>query len=150
MSEQAARDQRTSHPRANSFSHRNLSLSPVASLSQSPSTSTRMPPDSAYADAPTRATKGGADGRKRARTASTTGDDRISPGRDVKFDPKGENGMPSVLVREKKQKACANCRRAKLKCIVEDNETDCVRCRARKERCIFYPRGHVSRLFVCG
>jgi hypothetical protein len=48
-------------------------------------------------------------------------------------------------VREKKQKACANCRRAKLKCIVENNQTDCVRCRARKERCVFYPRGHVSR-----
>ncbi|ORX37401.1 hypothetical protein BD324DRAFT_626030 [Kockovaella imperatae] len=49
---------------------------------------------------------------------------------------------PAVLVREKKQKACSNCRRAKLKCIVEDGEADCVRCKARKERCVFYPRTH--------
>jgi hypothetical protein len=58
---------------------------------------------------------------------------------------------PAVLIREKKQKACANCRRAKLKCIVDDGETDCIRCKARKEKCVFYPRGHVSRLvlFVC-
>jgi hypothetical protein len=48
-----------------------------------------------------------------------------------------------VLVREKKQKACANCRRAKLKCIVE-GDGDCVRCKARKEKCVFYPRSHVS------
>lgn len=51
---------------------------------------------------------------------------------------------PAVLVREKKQKACANCRRAKLKCIVEEGLTECVRCLSRKERCIFYPRAHVS------
>ncbi|BEI84348.1 hypothetical protein CcaverHIS002_0409520 [Cutaneotrichosporon cavernicola] len=50
--------------------------------------------------------------------------------------------LPSVLVREKKQKACANCRRAKLKCIVNDDFTECVRCLSRKERCVFYPRGH--------
>lgn len=50
--------------------------------------------------------------------------------------------LPSVLVREKKQKACANCRRAKLKCIVNDGNNECVRCLARKERCVFYPRGH--------
>ena len=51
---------------------------------------------------------------------------------------------PAVLVREKKQKACSNCRRAKLKCIVDKGETDCVRCKARKEKCVFYPRSHVS------
>jgi hypothetical protein len=58
---------------------------------------------------------------------------------------------PAVLIREKKQKACANCRRAKLKCIVDDGETDCIRCKARKEKCVFYPRGHVSwlNLIVC-
>lgn len=64
--------------------------------------------------------------------------------------PKGKDradsdgGLPAVLVREKKQKACANCRRAKLKCIVESGQTDCVRCRARTEKCVFYPRSHVS------
>lgn len=51
---------------------------------------------------------------------------------------------PAVLVREKKQKACANCRRAKLKCIVGDDQTDCIRCMARKEKCVFYPRSLVS------
>lgn len=59
--------------------------------------------------------------------------------------PKLEN-PPSVLVREKKQKACANCRRAKLKCIVEKG-SDCVRCESRKEKCIFYPRSHVCPQF---
>lgn len=54
------------------------------------------------------------------------------------------SNLPAVLTREKKQKACANCRRAKLKCIVEHGEADCVRCRARQERCVFYPRTHVS------
>lgn len=51
---------------------------------------------------------------------------------------------PPVLVREKKQKACANCRKAKLKCMMDDGQTECVRCRSRKEKCIFYPRSHVS------
>lgn len=51
---------------------------------------------------------------------------------------------PAVLTREKKQKACANCRRAKLKCLVSKGETDCVRCQSRGERCIFYTRSHVS------
>ena len=50
---------------------------------------------------------------------------------------------PNVLVREKKPKACASCRRAKLKCIVEEGNTDCLRCKFRKQRCIFYPRSHV-------
>ena len=53
---------------------------------------------------------------------------------------------PAVLIREKKQKACSNCRRAKLKCIVEDGDGDCVRCKARKEKCVFYPRSHVGDL----
>lgn len=59
--------------------------------------------------------------------------DSVSPG--------GET--PAVLVREKKQRACANCRRAKLKCIVHAGKTECVRCISRKEKCIFYPRSHV-------
>lgn len=59
---------------------------------------------------------------------------------------KGEAEYPSVLTREKKQKACANCRKAKLKCILDDGETDCVRCKSRKEKCIFYPRTQVSHL----
>jgi hypothetical protein len=59
--------------------------------------------------------------------------------------PAGPSAPPAVLVREKKQKACSNCRRAKLKCLVEDGETVCVRCNSRKDACIFYPRGHVSR-----
>jgi len=77
--------------------------------------------------------------KKRARQSSTSQmDNKTSPP-----SPKAE-GPPSVLVREKKQKACANCRRTKLKCIVDPNESDCVRCKARKERCIFYPRSHVG------
>ena len=51
---------------------------------------------------------------------------------------------PAVLTREKKQKACSNCRKAKLKCIVDEGATDCLRCSSRKEKCIFYPRAHVS------
>lgn len=51
---------------------------------------------------------------------------------------------PAVLVREKKQKACSNCRRAKLKCMLDDGETDCVRCKSRREKCVFYPRNYVS------
>lgn len=80
--------------------------------------------------------------RKRARESMSTDDKpKIKAGSPTP--PKdSKDGLPSILVREKKQKACANCRRAKLKCIVEDGETDCVRCRARKERCVFYPRGH--------
>ncbi|KLT44329.1 hypothetical protein CC85DRAFT_283571 [Cutaneotrichosporon oleaginosum] len=50
--------------------------------------------------------------------------------------------LPSVLIREKKQKACANCRRAKLKCMIEEGDKECVRCITRKERCVFFPRGH--------
>lgn len=149
-------DQQLPPPRANSNPQRMHSLSPVNSISQSPTI--RMPPDNrAYFDGQQQRNGNGNgnvngmivdNGRKRARTQST-GDhahERVSPtpGRDVKVE-----GLPSVLVREKKQKACANCRRAKLKCIVEGNETDCVRCRARKERCIFYPRGHVSGYARC-
>ncbi|WVF70291.1 hypothetical protein IAT40_005080 [Kwoniella sp. CBS 6097] len=48
--------------------------------------------------------------------------------------------VPAVLTREKKQKACSNCRRAKLKCIVEHGEAECVRCKVRKEKCVFFPR----------
>jgi hypothetical protein len=51
---------------------------------------------------------------------------------------------PAVLTRDKKQKACANCRRAKLKCIVAGDQADCVRCLSRKEKCVFYPRTLVS------
>jgi hypothetical protein len=56
-----------------------------------------------------------------------------------------DSGATAILLRDKKQKACANCRRAKLKCIFGD-ETVCVRCKARKEQCISYPRAHVSNL----
>ncbi|ODO05929.1 hypothetical protein I350_04990 [Cryptococcus amylolentus CBS 6273] len=56
--------------------------------------------------------------------------------------PEYKPAYPAVLTREKKQKACSNCRKAKLKCIVEPNQTLCVRCHSRKEKCIFYPRGH--------
>lgn len=52
--------------------------------------------------------------------------------------------LPSILLREKKQKACANCRRAKLKCIMDEGVGSCVRCNARKETCTFLPRSHVS------
>nr|XP_019049434.1 hypothetical protein I302_03223 [Kwoniella bestiolae CBS 10118]OCF28364.1 hypothetical protein I302_03223 [Kwoniella bestiolae CBS 10118] len=48
--------------------------------------------------------------------------------------------VPSVLTREKKQKACTNCRKAKLKCILEQGSQECVRCKVRKEKCIFFPR----------
>lgn len=102
-----------------------------------------MPPDGrSYFDTQVPRPSGAA--RKRSRTDSVALEDGRQPtppkkGSKVKDD--GEE-PPSVLVREKKQKACANCRRAKLKCIVEGNETECVRCRARKERCVFYPRGH--------
>lgn len=42
------------------------------------------------------------------------------------------------------QKACSNCRRAKLKCIVNDGENECVRCTSRSEKCVFFPRSHAS------
>lgn len=67
----------------------------------------------------------------------------------VSLSPGGGGEAPAVLVRDKKQKACANCRRAKLKCIVNDGKVECVRCTARKEKCVFYPRSHVSRLYIC-
>ena len=73
---------------------------------------------------------------KRSRQSS------MSQHREAPTSPKAD-GHPSVLLREKKQKACSNCRRAKLQCIVEGGDTDCVRCKNRKERCIFYPKSHV-------
>ncbi|WVQ62012.1 uncharacterized protein L199_000145 [Kwoniella botswanensis] len=48
--------------------------------------------------------------------------------------------VPSVLTREKKQKACTKCRKAKLKCILEQGSQECVRCKVRKEKCIFFPK----------
>ena len=72
---------------------------------------------------------------------------RMQGGKGRMSTPGGE-APPAVLVREKKQKACSNCRRAKLKCIVDDGETDCIRCKARKEKCVFYPRSHVSKSFL--
>ncbi|WWC58781.1 uncharacterized protein I303_101325 [Kwoniella dejecticola CBS 10117] len=48
--------------------------------------------------------------------------------------------VPAVLTREKKQKACTNCRKAKLKCILEHGSTECIRCKSRKEKCVFFPR----------
>ncbi|ORY34264.1 hypothetical protein BCR39DRAFT_517307 [Naematelia encephala] len=103
-----------------------------------------------YASVPPPAPPGPSKKRARALTTSQPPPQPIAPttnGRPKKEkeveSPAGNgNGPPSVLVREKKQKACANCRRAKLKCIVEDGQTDCVRCKARKERCVFYPRNH--------
>ncbi|WWC66230.1 uncharacterized protein I206_100131 [Kwoniella pini CBS 10737] len=50
--------------------------------------------------------------------------------------------VPAVLTRDKKQKACANCRKAKLKCILEHGSTECIRCKSRKEKCTFFPRSH--------
>ncbi len=82
--------------------------------------------------------------KKRPRQSSTS----QNPSQSDKTSPASPKAPPSVLVREKKQKACANCRRAKLKCIVESGDADCVRCRARKERCIFYPRSHVCLFSV--
>jgi hypothetical protein len=73
-------------------------------------------------------------------------DQRATPTRKRTDDPppakKIKEELPSVLVREKKQKACTNCRRAKLKCIVKPPSAACVRCSARKEACVFQPRGH--------
>lgn len=63
--------------------------------------------------------------------------------KDTKDTVESPGGPPAVLTREKKQKACGNCRRAKLKCIIEGGEGDCIRCKARKEKCIFYPRSNV-------
>ena len=82
-------------------------------------------------------------GKKRGRPVETASPPKIT-------EPPVNVNLPSVLVREKKQKACANCRRAKLKCIVEEGKTDCVRCEARKEKCVFYPRSHVSRSIMSG
>jgi len=59
-------------------------------------------------------------------------------------DQNPELSPPTILTREKKQRACANCRKAKLKCIVDQGSSECIRCRSRKEKCVFYPRGHVS------
>nr|ODN87478.1 hypothetical protein L203_03255 [Cryptococcus depauperatus CBS 7841] len=50
--------------------------------------------------------------------------------------------IPAILTREKKQKACSNCRKAKLKCLVQPDESVCVRCKARKEKCIFFAKGY--------
>jgi len=125
----------------------------------------QMPPDNrSYFETNADTGNASANGKKRGRENSVAGggrDKTDSPFKDVKDgkdtkerresksgkDAKEGTAPPSILVREKKQKACANCRRAKLKCIVENNEADCVRCRARKERCVFYPRGHVSQPF---
>ncbi|EIW72567.1 hypothetical protein TREMEDRAFT_58737 [Tremella mesenterica DSM 1558] len=98
--------------------HREESEAGPSSAKKSPSTPSGRPP---------------LDGNNRPKAASShSGAAADSP----------NSTMPAVLIREKKQKACANCRRAKLKCIVEPGEADCVRCRARQEKCIFYPRTH--------
>ena len=92
-----------------------------SSMSQSPLDRTKRPKTSARAS-------------KEEKTSPSSGETK-------------SGAAPNVLVREKKQKACANCRRAKLKCIVESADGDCVRCKARKEKCIFYPRSRVGFLF---
>ncbi|WRT64331.1 uncharacterized protein IL334_001263 [Kwoniella shivajii] len=58
------------------------------------------------------------------------------------FIDQSAGSIPSVLTREKKPKACSGCRKAKLKCIVEQGNSDCIRCQARKERCLFFPRSN--------
>lgn len=135
-------------PRQDSLS--NPSVSPIHATLPMPGMPGRplMPPDGRnYFDSPSqrRTSVSNTAQRKRSRTASTVPEDgrqNSPPKKEKKEKDKDTDEPPSVLVREKKQKACANCRRAKLKCIVEGNETECVRCRARKERCVFYPRGH--------
>ena len=89
-----------------------------------PTAPTQLPPQDAPSPQPTASTS------KKNQTAASTSQSADSP--------------PAVLVREKKQKACANCRKAKLKCMMDEGQADCVRCRARKEKCVFYPRSHVS------
>ena len=85
-----------------------------------------------------------ADGVKRNGSAKSKGRGK-SKGQDEADEGDGKaEEYPSVLTREKKQKACANCRKAKLRCIMDDGETDCVRCKSRKEKCVFYPRSQVS------
>ncbi|KAF9514496.1 hypothetical protein BS47DRAFT_1343075, partial [Hydnum rufescens UP504] len=52
-----------------------------------------------------------------------------------------QNVMQNVVV--KKQKACLNCRRSKLKCVVdEEHGGACVRCLTRSEECRFKSRTH--------
>ncbi|KAL3469950.1 hypothetical protein BJX99DRAFT_267819 [Aspergillus californicus] len=48
-------------------------------------------------------------------------------------------------VEEKARKACINCRRQKMKCILEDNEV-CRRCRRSGVPCIFVPRSNAAAL----
>ena len=52
--------------------------------------------------------------------------------------------LTQLAVQEKKQKACTNCRKSKLKCLMDVGAKSCSRCRIRGERCVFRPRGYVS------
>lgn len=54
--------------------------------------------------------------------------------------PKDQNRAIETLdndKREKRSRACAHCRRAKVKCIREDNSVSCKRCQAQKIQCVY-------------
>ena len=147
------RDQRPSSSQSPALPQRRSthSANPSSPTHHNPAQGTRSP----SAKVPDEDMKPSTSGKKRSRrpsaiqtdrpdSSSGTGKPDLKKGKGTAPDASVAGSPPAVLVREKKQKACSNCRRAKLKCIIDDGETDCVRCTARKERCVFYPRSHVS------
>ncbi|KAE8554298.1 hypothetical protein EYB25_002836 [Talaromyces marneffei] len=47
---------------------------------------------------------------------------------------------------QRARKACINCRRQKMKCLVEDDSNECRRCRRSGMPCIFVPRANAATL----
>ncbi|KAF3392317.1 hypothetical protein DPV78_010528 [Talaromyces pinophilus] len=47
---------------------------------------------------------------------------------------------------QRARKACINCRRQKMKCLIEDNNDECRRCRRSGLPCIFVPRANAATL----
>lgn len=64
----------------------------------------------------------------------------MNPNLEVQIAPKANSTASLLLERERKEKrpkACANCRRAKVKCIKDDNEGNCKRCQAQGIQCVY-------------
>ncbi|KAF8311000.1 hypothetical protein DL93DRAFT_2083956 [Clavulina sp. PMI_390] len=71
---------------------------------------------------------------KRKRSQSQSSEQETSPSKTA--------NSAGIVVKDKKQKACLNCRRSKLKCVVSTEGAACVRCATRKEECRFKTRAH--------
>lgn len=64
----------------------------------------------------------------------------MSPNLEVQIAPRGNSTGSTPLEKDKKEKrpkACANCRKAKVKCIKDDNEGNCKRCQSQGIQCVY-------------